>query len=325
MKANKRIAWVDSAKAILIYLMVICHCGAPEYQQTLIYSFHMPAFFIISGYLYRPHKWYQSIKSFIIPLFFYSCINFIIYLIPKLIKGTFDSQFLFRRTVFPFFITNYEGYDYIALFVGSWFIIVLLMSRLIVGDISHLSFIRKYPILLIGFCIIILLFDNYYHPTSNLKDSTFYRMLPSLPFFLTGIILKDKLNLNKINNITLFLLLILFICISYSQGRCDIFFLKFGLGYPLFFANAILGSIVFFKLLSYLPPVQIFRITSIGTLLILGCHIFLRNWIVAFISLIGININHNIHAAIVGIIILIMCYHPIRLINQYKPILLGKS
>lgn len=106
MRINGRIVWLDYAKAILIYLMVVCHCGTTESVATIVYAFHMPAFFIVSGYLYRPHKWFSSLKSFLVPLAFYSVISFIIYAIPKLLRGQFDSSFLIERTIMPFFCMN---------------------------------------------------------------------------------------------------------------------------------------------------------------------------------------------------------------------------
>lgn len=42
--------WIDLSKIILIYLMIACHLGMSEITDTIIVSFHMSAFFIISGY-----------------------------------------------------------------------------------------------------------------------------------------------------------------------------------------------------------------------------------------------------------------------------------
>lgn len=51
-RARPRIDFIDAAKAIGIVLVVIGHtAAAPVGVTTLIYSFHMPLFFFISGYL----------------------------------------------------------------------------------------------------------------------------------------------------------------------------------------------------------------------------------------------------------------------------------
>ena len=49
---GKYVTWISIAKAIGICLVVIGHSGAPEYVVKYIYSFHMPLFMLISGYLF---------------------------------------------------------------------------------------------------------------------------------------------------------------------------------------------------------------------------------------------------------------------------------
>lgn len=68
---NKREFWVDVSKTILIFVMVVGHCNPYLWVRTLIYGCHMPAFFIISGYLYKPHDWKKTTKSFFIPIVFF--------------------------------------------------------------------------------------------------------------------------------------------------------------------------------------------------------------------------------------------------------------
>lgn len=54
-----RIHWIDTFKGIGILLVVIGHIWEPS--RTYIYAFHMPLFFFISGYLYKP---VPNIKSY---------------------------------------------------------------------------------------------------------------------------------------------------------------------------------------------------------------------------------------------------------------------
>ena len=46
-----RVKWIDVYKALLIILMVVGHSGTPI--VAYIYMFHMPAFFMVSGYLFN--------------------------------------------------------------------------------------------------------------------------------------------------------------------------------------------------------------------------------------------------------------------------------
>lgn len=51
IKDNGRIAWVDIAKGLGIFLVVLGHTYRKNPVQNWIYSFHMPLFFILSGWL----------------------------------------------------------------------------------------------------------------------------------------------------------------------------------------------------------------------------------------------------------------------------------
>lgn len=50
---NKRLSWLDSLRGFGIILITLGHLGCFELLERYIYSFHVPLFFFISGYLYR--------------------------------------------------------------------------------------------------------------------------------------------------------------------------------------------------------------------------------------------------------------------------------
>lgn len=52
----KRDATIDTVKGIGIFLIVFGHLNLQEPMQTIIYSFHIPLFFIVSGMLFRREK-----------------------------------------------------------------------------------------------------------------------------------------------------------------------------------------------------------------------------------------------------------------------------
>ena len=53
-QARERFAWVDTAKGIGILAVVIGHVWTRGPVRDLMYSFHMPFFFLLSGYLFSP-------------------------------------------------------------------------------------------------------------------------------------------------------------------------------------------------------------------------------------------------------------------------------
>lgn len=53
---NKRIDWIDSLRGYVMFLVVLGHNNnSLEIVTTWIYSFHVPCFFIISGFFLN--KW----------------------------------------------------------------------------------------------------------------------------------------------------------------------------------------------------------------------------------------------------------------------------
>ena len=59
---EKRIEWVDIAKEIAIISMIIGHEIYFGRLNTIIYSFHMPIFFILSDYTSHKIISYQDLK-----------------------------------------------------------------------------------------------------------------------------------------------------------------------------------------------------------------------------------------------------------------------
>lgn len=57
---------VDIIKGIGIILVIMGHISENLFINRLIYSFHMPLFFILSGYAYINYNKTNNIKDFII-------------------------------------------------------------------------------------------------------------------------------------------------------------------------------------------------------------------------------------------------------------------
>lgn len=55
---------ISIAKALCIILMVIGHSGGPKQLGIVIYLFHMPAFFFVSGYLFK-EKYFDNTWQFV--------------------------------------------------------------------------------------------------------------------------------------------------------------------------------------------------------------------------------------------------------------------
>ena len=326
---KQRVVWIDWAKAILIYLMVVGHCFPIAWENQLIYSFHMPAFFIISGYLYHPHHWRKTLKSFIVPIFFFSIINLIIYIIPKLIKGTFISSHLCERIIMPFWSGGDIPEDLVIYcFPGVWFIIALLLCRLFMGDIKCFSWVMKYKYIVLGVLLVFLTFEPFLLPNNPLLPYKFYRFIPSMPFVLFGYCLKDRLQPSKFSYPTIGVLAFVFIVITFLNGYSNILKYQFGHSYLLFFLNACIGSIALYGLCSKFRDINIVQVFSMGTILLLAINFNLKVFYnILFIKMgLGLFVSDRyLYPWIVGLFIMAACYFPIKWLLNYYPLLLGKA
>ena len=62
-----RIHYVDTIKALLIILVIVGHCHSVSdipFLSNAIYSFHMPLFFIISGFFFKPLSVNDGLKKY---------------------------------------------------------------------------------------------------------------------------------------------------------------------------------------------------------------------------------------------------------------------
>ncbi len=77
---SSRILWLDIAKGITIILMVIGHTSIPMTLSNFIYSFHMPLFFIASGWMTNWEQYsigdfvIRKIRTLLLPFAIYSAI-----------------------------------------------------------------------------------------------------------------------------------------------------------------------------------------------------------------------------------------------------------
>lgn len=113
-----REVWIDWAKTLLIFMMVVCHAGLYGVPQQIIYTFHMPAFFIISGYLFRPHYWKDLLIRYSIPILFFSFINLCYNIIFEYLRGNpIDIVQYLLNYIPPFY--RYSPHTP-SLFPGIW-------------------------------------------------------------------------------------------------------------------------------------------------------------------------------------------------------------
>ena len=121
---NDRKLWLDIAKGIAILLMVIGHTSIPNVASNFIYAFHMPLFFIASGFTsnYKKHSPLNYIchkaSAIMLPFVIYSVI------VACLLHYILGNDLVFLL------LNGWSGY-------ALWFIPVLYLASILAMLISH--------------------------------------------------------------------------------------------------------------------------------------------------------------------------------------------
>lgn len=308
-----RIAYIDTAKAICIFLMIVGHWTNIEWLRVYIYSFHMPTMFVISGYLYKPHSWKNTIVAFSIPLLCFSLLSLGV----KIIIGEMSPYSIsFPKTFFLIFHYRYGLGE--SLMTGDWFLWALIALRFMFGDISWMSGLKKYYIPIAIFSIIYMTLESRLISIDTIfRGYIIGRAIPCLPFFCFGFWLKNKQWEPKKLPLTIIILIFaVFLTVPPVNKATGIIDNGYGYSYIIFFICAIAISLLIFWISNKIPPNKFIVTISKGTFVVLGTHMP--------ILLILNKLLPPKTEQILPFITIALCYYIIIFCEKYCPILLGK-
>lgn len=136
MRESDRNPVLDKLKAIGIVLVVLGHApGIPKWLITLIYSFHMPLFFFLSGYLMssdrlRLQSWgdwmRRSSRTLLWPWLLFYLISWVYQLSAVVAKGDSPGGLLDVKAVLGFLMGNSES---MSVNLVLWFFPALLLTN----------------------------------------------------------------------------------------------------------------------------------------------------------------------------------------------------
>lgn len=214
----EREEWCDIAKGILIFLVVFGHCiqniEIPTlglgYVYVIIYSFHMPAFFILSGYLFKNKKERsiifikRKIKKLIIPAFCF--LPFVI--IYKEIRGM-DISLNYSEIAKT--ILNIRG----GVYSNLWFFGALFIASVIIYIV--MSYTEKES-MLIALGMGCLLISAVWNRIIDVGFPLFFEEgILAVPFMIVGIELKKYYKADCTSKLSMMILLpVTILCIVYK-------------------------------------------------------------------------------------------------------------
>lgn len=332
---KKRIAWIDNAKFIGIFIVVLGHLPNPKVITDYIFSFHMPLFFFLSGITFSfKNEIFKNFvgkisKSTIIP---YVTFGFITYTYWLCIGRNFGRDALLNlpwyRPIIGMFYSN--GIDnWLVHNTPLWFLTCLFITKIVFYVL--IKIVRSEIIL--GLILVIMSVIGYLISlTDFIRLPWGINIVPiSLLFFGYGYLLKKNMNVQDIGSKTFWLVPLLIpigFYLSTINGNVDMNGNSYN-NYFLFILSAFLGI---FVCIIISQAMGLYKITSyIGknTLVIFTLHgiafsVFKGILILVFKIDLRLMYDNLLINTIFSILIIAVLLPVNYFINRYFSILIGK-
>ena len=248
---SNRIAWIDWSKVLLIYLVVLAHYDNIDgYVDSLICHFHMPAFFLISGYLHKPLNIKDSLlnnsKRLLIPAFLFSLVCWEFYTAIDLIKHrtlTLEENLLQPLLGIVCYDRNIASPQCGVI----WFLEILFICKVLLDLLLKIGNRGVFI-----FCLLSVIATSVWS-FGGVNDFglLFYvqRLCASFPFVALGYYAKKQewmMRITNISPIVPIVSLLIYIIGVYFNGRTGIYSYQFGYDVFAYIAITLCGCFCFF-------------------------------------------------------------------------------
>lgn len=308
---NNRMNWLDWMKAIGMYLIVYGHYTS--FGHEFIYTFSVPLFFVISGFLFKKEEnirtfFKKNFYNLILPMLIMVIIVQIRKNVPLILNDTFEVARI-PKICFGFLTGDQKVLG------ACWFIYTLFIIKVIL----QLTPTSKYLHFIISIIFSIVCF--WLAKNDIYLQNAVANVLLSYPFFIIGLILrkyKEALNngfgRNKETLMFLITIIITSVC-TYLNGNVWVYLNDYGNSFMLYIIGGISGTAIIYILSKWLDNIRLSVVTTIsnGSIVILGLHYMLIGYTKITPSLDFIS----------ALLLLLLFVPVIKLCEKYCPLVLG--
>lgn len=338
----RRSTFIDIAKGIGIILVVLGHLDTNgQISREMIYSFHMPLFFLLSGIFASTNmdfKLYlkKSLKTLYLPYFIFIAADTILFTGIRLI--THQSVFDFIRSNTMALI----GFDFMAKNRPLWFLLALFIIRMVYYFINK-NRIVKYLSGFLCVCFVFLCSGDIVAPLSN---CVFFMAIPGLAFYILGNILgahilhmEERLDKNIRNPLESYFvsvlcvigLFVLLLFSAHANGNIDMTYYRYG-NAALYLINAVIGSFMVLLLALLLSKIRgiskLLAFYGQNSIIALVCHYYICRIVLpdvmGFLSL-SDYLYHPVTQSVVLLAVMLIMIPVIIIVNKYFYFMFGKK
>lgn len=341
---NKRveIPFLNTAKTICMFLVVLAHLPIPHELCAFISTFRMPLFFFISGYLVSfkastsKEFFIKKFKTLVIPYFFFAIVSFFLWYV---IGRKYGDDALKQDSVVKFLIGIFYAIpskEYLGFNLPIWFLPALFCAELIFhfcrkwfgnreylpvagfflfGILvkNHLPFRLPWGID-VSFFVLIFMYLGFLMKKQKVGDSFFYGFSFTKRLLLSSLFLGITIVIGSKNNMGSYI---------------SVWSLNFN-NYFLFIIGSLSGILFILFLSSCLKNSRMWHFYGRNTIVVLGFHTLCFSFIKA-IQVYGFKIPASyIDDSILFNLLYVVCAFAllapvIYIINRYFPFLLGRE
>ena len=331
--SSKRIKYIDMLKAFCIILVIAGHMGyTPAKVKLLLYIFHIPLFFFLSGITLNVAKYasffeffVRKFKTIVVPCFL---MNISIFFIKSFIL---QPQSILKIDII-YFIKAMIVADRMHIYYQLWFLNVLFLAELVCYfAIKYSDRLYQYVIVFVMLMLCGTLGKKLYAMEFWLIWS--FDLVPyATIFILSGYILRKNLDtLQSYFRKVYFLpvVAVSIICGVYNT-RVDLYYQQIN-STVLYFVAAFFGIWACFIFFKNIPNLPILEKIGGNTLIYYAYHspivLFILDIIMEQLAskYTGIFVSNYIVAIIELLLAIILCELIAKIINNSFPFLIGKS
>lgn len=319
---SKRIQWIDNLKGFSILLVLLGHSFISEDLYRFIYTFHMPLFFAISGYLFKNDslentKEYvnKKAKSLLVPYAVFAVLSFPIGLIlPNYMNGSVSIVDGLSKL---FYLKGSVGWN-----IPLWFLSSLFFTE------TLFFILKKYKIENLVIMVLSIIFGYVIYKLNIVLPFGIHISIWALLFYAIGNELKLSNRVTSFKNvssiekvITLSILAILNIVFGnfFNINKMEMYHSELG-NYWYYIIASVSGMLFMILIFSLLKQKKILQVIGRRTLFILETHMFIILAIRLVDKVLKFNLFNytNIKGLIIFTITTLIYILAIKILDKYK-------
>ncbi|MFI1771043.1 acyltransferase family protein [Thalassobellus citreus] len=323
LQYQERIHFIDIAKGLGIWLVIIGHLNTNEFLHNMIYSFHMPFFFFLSGYLNKESTKIGSLigkkgRTLLIPYLFFGLLSIFIMLFFKVVlNNPIQSKHL--NDIIR--ITYYNG-NPLPINKVIWFLMVLFWV-----EMFHFFLIKMNLALKLGISFVFGYFISIYLINTHIRLPFGIDIVPmALSFFYMGIALKKyiikRISISKQKMGLIFLVAFCFLLFLNLWFKPNINMMNLKYDNPILLISSFIAGTAMLMCISKMINKNFFiAFYGCNSLIVLGLH----GIVVRLSNSLMKAFDFYLDWYIIFLFVLAILYPLIKILNSYFPIFVGKT